>query len=83
LVQEPRPLPKQALDFFVDWIFGQYAVLRYAELQQQYAQLVTTYQQIRTQYLLLQQQAQLLPLDIGRRTPAMTRRWDTPSPRRS
>ena len=51
------------------------ALLRYAELQQQFTQLVTTYQQIRTQYLLLQQQAQLLPVDMNARYRAMPTPW--------
>ena len=51
------------------------ALLRYAELQQQFTQLVTTYQQIRTQYLLLQQQAQLLPVDMNARYRALPTPW--------
>src|SRR5882672_11164993 len=51
------------------------ALLRYAQLQQQYAQLVTTYQQIRTQFLLLQQQAQLLPVNMTARYRSLASPW--------
>src|SRR4029077_4139385 len=51
------------------------ALLRYDQLQQQYAQLVTTYQQIRTQYLLLQQQAQLLPVNMTARYRSLASPW--------
>lgn len=51
------------------------AVLRYGQLQQQLAQLITTYQQIRTQYLLLQQQAQLLPVNMTARYRSLASPW--------
>jgi hypothetical protein len=51
------------------------ALLRYAQLQQQYAQLVATYQQIRTQYVLLQQQAQLLPVNMTIRYRSLASPW--------
>ena len=43
--------------------YGQCAPALCRNCSGNYAQLVTTYQQIRTQYLLLQQQAQLLPVE--------------------
>ncbi len=51
------------------------AVLRYGQLQQQLTQLITTYQQIRTQYRLLQQQAQLLPVNMTARYRSLASPW--------